>query len=164
MKIRVHGLTEQELVEQAPDLLMKAAQAMNVVLVEKEPTFDDKSYLPHTVKLVAQLEDWFYQKFSLALEGLKQELIRNVSGKQLESKGVVNRAEIVEKKNFDTTPTTLAKSELALIHLKNLLMNPGVNKRTRVSIYNRAKQIMDITPPNKRQELINIFLEIKDLV
>jgi hypothetical protein len=76
---------------------------------------------------------------------------------------VENRNEIVNNKPAQTSNIQLQKSRVAFIHFKNMLSNPDVTQRTRKQIYERAKEIMENTDPNARQNLIDMFLEIRDL-
>ena len=162
MKLRIHGLTEEQLKQRAPEILQKAAKGMGVVLVEKEPEFDDKSYLPHTELLVSKLEDWYYQQLHHPLDTVKNVLIRNIAGKEIRRGGVVNRSQIIPKKSIKND-IQLQKSRIALLHMKNILTNPRTNKRTRRSIYTRAKQIVSAISPEERMNVIDVFNEIRDL-
>jgi hypothetical protein len=143
-------------IPQRAELLKKAAQEMNVVLVEKEPDFQEKAFLPHTNISVARLEDWYYQQMNHALEGLKQRLVREISGKQIKNKGVVGRTRFED--------AGIRKSLSELLHFRDILSNPGVTKITRNMLYQRAREMMTQTSPEKRGELIDVFMEIRDLV
>jgi hypothetical protein len=164
MKLRIKGLTEDQLRQQAPEILLKAANAMNVVLVEKEPAFEDKSHLPHTIKLVAQLEDWYFSQVNYSLDDLKNELVKRVGGTELNEVGVVNRTQLEPKKPAKTSFAPLAKSRFALVHISNIMGNPNISEDTKKQLYERAKQIMQITKPKDRSELLDVFLGLRDLL
>lgn len=163
MKLRLIGCTQKELASRAPEILQKAAQALDVVLVEKEPDFQEKAYLPHTQKMVAQLEDWYFQQFNHPLDSLKNDLIRRISGKQIKEQGVRDRVQYGDKASAKTTQDTLQKSRLTLSHLRNIVTNPGASEKTRKLVYSRAIQVLKQTPKEKRGELTDIFMEIRDL-
>jgi len=165
MKLRVIGnISQKELKDKMPEILMKAANAFDVVLVEKEPEWQEKATLPHTVKQIAKLEDWFFQQVNHELEDLKQTLVKKISGKQIKNYGIVGRTGLKPKETQKTTHVQLQKSRLALVHIQNMLINPGLSKRTKKQLYGRARQILRITEPKKRMELIDIFNEIQDLI
>ena len=161
MKFRFHGLTEEEIKARGPEILQKAAKAMDVVLVEKEPDFIEKSFLSSTVPLVTELEDWYYNKGKNILAKVKNDVLKELGGEELMDYGIIGRKQFRDKAKANTT--NLAKSRLALGHIRNMLTNPGLSKRTRRQLFERAQQILSITDPEKRGRLIDIYSQIVNL-
>ena len=165
MIVRIKGVKKEQLREMAPSILLKAAKALDVVLVEKEPDFQEKSQLPHTNKLVAQLEDWYFQKLNHPLDSLKTELIRKIGGKNISEQGVINRSTLKHKDISKTVEKTLRKSRInTLNRFRGILTNPGVSKNTRKLFYRKAIAVLEQAPPQERIELVPVFMEIRDLV